>query len=166
MRKLKIYLETSAISHLHARDRPDRMADTLSMWDIVKVGKYDVVLSTIVFNELFGCSQEKRVILAEHLAEIQYEHIDVTDEILRTADLFIDLNILTRKSYTDCQHIAAEIHSGCDFVVSWNFEHMVNVRTIKGAKVITALEGFKDILICSPNMLLEGGFTDGEETLP
>ena len=39
---------------------------------------------------------------------------------------------------------------------------MVNIRTIKGAKAITVLEGYKDILICSPNMLLEGGFTFGE----
>jgi len=34
---------------------------------------------------------------------------------------------------------------------------MVNVKTIKGAKAVTAIEGFKDILICSPNMLIDGG---------
>jgi len=70
------------------------------------------------------------------------------------------MGILTHRSHLDCQRIAAAIHTECDLVASWNFKHMVNVKTIKGARVITAIEGYKDILICSPNMLIEGGFDD------
>jgi len=121
---------------------------------------YEVVLSNVGFFELAKCSAEKRDILADFLSQIRYQHIEVDDEILATAERFIDLKILSRKSFLDCQHIAAAIHSGCDLVVSWNFKHMVNVKTIKGAKVVTTIEGHKDILICSPNMLIEGGFDD------
>jgi predicted nucleic acid-binding protein len=140
------------------------MADTLALWELIKAGQYDVVLSSAVFYELSRCSEEKRRILAEYLAEIQYENTAITDEMLQTAERFIELNVLTRKSYIDCQHISAAIHTGCDLVVSWNFDHMVNVKTIQGAKVITALEGYKDILICAPNMLLGGWFADGKQT--
>jgi len=160
MKKLRIYLDTSVICHLDAPDRPERMADTLRLWNLIKTGEYDVVLSSVDFFELAKCSQEKRAVLAEFLTQIQYQNVDMTDDILVTAERFIELKVLTRKSYVDCQHIAAAIHAGCDLVVSWNFQHMVNVRTIKGAKVVTAAEGYKDILICSPNMLIGGGFDD------
>jgi len=42
---------------------------------------------------------------------------------------------------------------------------MVNVKTIRGARAVTAIEGFKDILICSPNMLFEGGFDDENDSI-
>lgn len=34
--------------------------------------------------------------------------------------------------------------------MSWNFKHIVNVNTIKGIKILTTTEGYKDILIYSP----------------
>ena len=39
--------------------------------------------------------------------------------------------------------------------VSWNFKHIVNVKTIRGIKVVTTMEGYKDILIYPPTALLE-----------
>ena len=166
MRKLKIYLDTSVISHLDQQDAPEKMRDTHRLWDNIKAGLFDVVLSEASFFELAKCSQEKHSILSDFLMQIEYEYVDVTDDVLRTAELFVDMKILTRKSYVDCQHISAAIHSECDVIVSWNFQHMVNVRTIRGVKVITAMEGRKDILICSPNMLNEGGFENEYDSVP
>ena len=160
MRKLKLYLDTSVISHLDAPDRPDRMEDTFKLWEMLQSGVYNVILSSVDFMELAKCSEEKRAVFADFLTRIQYRYVDITDEMLKTAEHFISMKILTRKSFVDCQHIAAAIHSGCDLVVSWNFQHMVNIRVIKGAKIITTIEGHKDVLICSPNMLIEGGFSD------
>ena len=47
MEKLKVYLDTSVISHLMQEDVPEKMADTLKLWDMFKDGKYDVYLSTM-----------------------------------------------------------------------------------------------------------------------
>ena len=65
------------------------------------------------------------------------------------------MGILTKKSYDDCQHIAAAILAGCDIIISWNFKHIVNVKTVRGVKVITTLEGYKDLMIYPPSVLLE-----------
>jgi hypothetical protein len=35
--------------------------------------------------------------------------------------------------------------------------YIVNVRTVRGVKVITTLEGYKDLLIYPPSVLLEEG---------
>ena len=36
MRKLKVYLDTSVISHLLQEDVPEKMADTRQLWEIFK----------------------------------------------------------------------------------------------------------------------------------
>jgi hypothetical protein len=64
---------------------------------------------------------------------------------------------LTQSSFDDCQHIAAAIISGCDAIISWNFRHIVNHKMINGVKVITAKEGYPDLLIYAPPMLLDEG---------
>lgn len=161
MKRLRIYFDTSVISHLDQQDAPEKMAETLMLWERVKAGDFDVVLSNVDFDELAKCTTEKRAILAGYLAQIQYERVEVNADMLRVADKMVDLGILRQKSYEDCQHIAAAIMSGCDAVVSWNFKHIVNHKTMQGVKAITALEGRSDLLIYTPPALL-GGEDDDE----
>ncbi len=52
MEKLKVYLDTSVISHLLQEDAPEKMADTLKLWEMFKDGKYDVYLSTVTLEEV------------------------------------------------------------------------------------------------------------------
>jgi len=161
MRKLKIYLETSVISYLDQLDAPKRMEVTRKLWERVKAGAFGVALSDVVFEELAKCTPKKRTILTGYLAQIQYERIEINTDIQRIANTMIGLEILNQKSYDDCRHIAAAIVNGCDAIVSWNFKHFVNHKTMQGVKAITALEGRSDILIYTPQALL-GGESDDE----
>ena len=161
MKKLKIYLETSVISYLDQLDAPKRMEVTRKLWERVKAGAFDVALSDVVFEELAKCTPKKRIILADYLTQIQYEHIEINTDMLRIANTMIGLEILSQKSYDDCRHIASAIVNGCDAIVSWNFNHFVNHKTMQGVKAITALEGRSDILIYTPQALL-GGESDDE----
>ena len=155
MKKQKIYLDTSVISHLDAPDTPEKVLDTVRLWGQIQEGKYDVVLSDVVFDELDRCSEPKKNYIALLLQGIQYENMETDDDTVAIASKFIDFGILREKSLNDCRHIAAALLAGCDIIVSWNFKHIVNAKTIKGTRVIATLEGFKDIIICSPTMLIE-----------
>ncbi len=73
------------------------------------------------------------------------------------ARIIIEIGILTQKSFDDCQHIGAAIVGGCDCIISWNFKHIVNIKTIRGVRAITSLQGYKPIEIWSPSVLLESG---------
>jgi predicted nucleic acid-binding protein len=59
MKKLKVYLDTSVISYLYQLDSPERMRDTLELWQLFKDGVYDVYISDIVLKEIGGCNEEK-----------------------------------------------------------------------------------------------------------
>ena len=155
-RKIKVYLDTSVISYLDQQDAPERMRETREVWERIKARKYDIFISDVVLRELGDCKEEaKRDILFGHLKEIDYKLVSVDERAVQLAEKFIEAGVLKQKNLDDCQHIAAAILSDCDIIVSWNFRHIVNVRTIRGIKVITTVEGYKDLLIYPPSALLD-----------
>jgi len=157
MRKQRIYLDTSVISHLYAPDTPEKMADTLRLWNLLETGKYDIVISEAVTIELERCAEFKRQLLADFMQRIQYVEVESNNDSVVLASKFIDFGILKEKSFDDCRHIAAALVSGCDIIVSWNFRHIVNPDTIVGVRKIAIAGGFQDIIICTPSMLTKGG---------
>ena len=164
MRRLKVYLDTSVVSYLKQEDVPERMQETLRLWELFKQGQYEVYISDIVMKEINACKEEKLSILIKYLEQINLNVIRTGETVVELAEKFIDFGILKQKSFDDCRHIAAAILAGCDVIVSWNFKHIVNVKTIRGVKVITTLEGYKDLLICSPSALIESEEEDYGQT--
>ena len=155
MNRIKIYLDTSVISYLDQQDAPERMKETQEIWELFKKGQYEIYISDVVVYEINKCSMEKREILLDYLDQIEYTIIETDEGTVELAEKFIDFGFLKRKSYDDCRHIAAAILSGCDLIISWNFKHIVNVKTIRGIKAITTYEGYKDLMIYPPSALLE-----------
>jgi predicted nucleic acid-binding protein len=160
MRKLKIYFDTSIISHLDQQDAPDKMMETNKLIEKVKADEYDVVISSVTLRELEECPEPKRSILLSYLQQMPHTTIQLNEEMLTIADKIIELGILKPKSIDDCQHIAAAIISGCDVIVSWNFKHIVNHKTMQGVKAVTAITGFPEMHIYTPTILIEGDERD------
>jgi predicted nucleic acid-binding protein len=160
MRKPKIYLETSAISHLDAPDRIDWMEDTLELWSLIQAGDFEVFISPVVVTELMDCDEPKRTELFSRLRSIQYTELKETDEVLELANRYVEAGILRKESIRDCQHIAYACVYNCDMVVSWNFNHMVNIKTISGVRGVNALAGYREMPIYSPTMLIKGESDD------
>lgn len=154
-RKLKVYLDTSVISHLMQEDVPEKMADTRKLWEMFKNGVYEVCLSSLTMKEVSDCSEPKRSALRDYLKQIQYESYDITKDVLDVAHQLIAMGVLTNKSFDDCQHIGAAVVNNCDCIISWNFKHIVNIRTIRGVRAITNLRGYKPVEIINPSVLLE-----------
>ena len=160
MKKLKVYLDTSVIGYLVNNNTPEKTTDTFKLWEEIKKGKYDIFISEIFLTEVSESPNEIKEKLLNHLREIKYTLINIDNQIENVAEKFIELKILNPKSYDDCQHIACAIISNCDVIVSWNFKHIVNHKTIKGVKAIAALEGYNDILIYTPSILIGGDNSD------
>ena len=124
------------------------------MWEFFKKGQYEVYISDVVVYEIKKCSMEKREILLDYLDQIEYNIIETDENTVSLAEKFIDFGVLKRKSYDDCRHIAAAVLAGCDIIISWNFKHIVNAKTIQGVKAVTTYEGYKDLMIYPPSVLL------------
>ena len=106
-RKLKVYLDTSVISHLMQEDVPEKMAHTRKLWEIFQKGVYDVCLSSVTLKEISDCPEPKRSVLRDYLKQISYTTFDITKEVSDVARKIISMGVLTEKSFDDCQHIGA-----------------------------------------------------------
>ena len=156
IRKLRVYLDTSVVSYLDQINHPEKVQETRKLWKLFSENVYDVYISDIVIREINQCEEDKRNRLFDYLNQIDYSLIETGENTLVLAERIIDVGVLKEKSFDDCQHIATAILAGCDIITSWNFKHIVNVKTIRGIKIITTMEGYKDLLICPPSALIEG----------
>jgi predicted nucleic acid-binding protein len=160
MKRLKIYLDTTIISYLDQNEKPERMIETHKLWKKIRAGEFEAVISDIGIAEINGCNEDKRIKLYEYLSQINYTLINSDEKSVEIATKMVDLNVLKQRSFLDCQHIANAIVSGCDAIVSWNFRHIVNHKTMMGVKAVTALEGYTDLLIYAPTVLIQGDEDD------
>lgn len=165
MRKPSIYLDTSLISHLNAVDTPERMNDTLILWNDIKNGDYNIIISSIVLEEISECPEPKQSILLQYLAQIDYVLQSETTESLELVDKYLKYDVLKAKSRDDLRHIALAVVLESDYIVSWNFKHFVNIRVINKVQVVNRLLGYREISILPPSMLLGGDDNDEWSTI-
>ncbi|WP_285824240.1 PIN domain nuclease [Schaedlerella arabinosiphila] len=131
------------------------MEHTRKLWNMFQAGVYDVCLSSLTLKEVSDCPEPKRSMLRDYLKLINYSTFEITQETSDVARQLIKMGVLTEKSFDDCQHIGAAVINDCDCIISWNFRHIVNIKTIRGVRAITNLEGYRPIEIWSPSVLLE-----------
>ena len=154
MKKLKIYLDTSAIGYLDENEEKyikDKEA-MLVLWNKIKNNEFDAVISELTLDELSANQNaDKLKILLEYLAQIEY-HIAETGNIAERISELVKINgmLVSDKHKNDRLHIGTAIENNCDVIVSMNFKHLVNVATIRGVRAISNLEGYGNIYIIQP----------------
>jgi len=72
------------------------------------------------------------------------------DEAVELANKYIEEKVVGQTSYVDCLHIALATINHADFLVSWNFKHIVNVDKIRGYNSINIRFGYQQLEIRSP----------------
>ena len=154
MRKIKIYLDSSVISHLDAPDKPDWMADTLMLWEQIKAGMYEVYISDVVIGGVSDNTEPKRSMLFQYLSQIQYTIVPIDDEVKSYATKLHNEGILSDKHYNDCLHIGCAAVSDCSILLSWNLKHNVKAKTINGVRSINAILGYRNIDIYTPTIFI------------
>lgn len=159
MRKTKVYLDTSVISHLLAEDTPEKMMDTRALWDLFVRDGYEIIISNVTVAELTKCNEPKRSMLFAQLNRIAYTLVEESEEALSLTDSYMKFGVLRERSRDDCRHIAVASVENCQYIISWNFKHFVNINTITKVQAVNKLLGYPEIIILPPSMLI-GGLDD------
>jgi predicted nucleic acid-binding protein len=69
MRKTRIYLDSTIPSHLYHDDVPEKMVRTQKLWEVFKTGKYEIIVSEVIFNEVNRCKEPLRRTLQNRIDE-------------------------------------------------------------------------------------------------
>lgn len=155
MKKTKLYLDTSVPSFLFADDSPEKRDVTTQFWEILKLGLYEIVISDILLTEISRSETPSSQELENKLAEIVVEIIAVNEDIFSLAQKYIEEGIIPQKYQDDALHIALATFNEADALISWNFKHMVKLKTIRGVNGINRMLGFKELEILTPQSWIQ-----------
>ena len=122
------------------------MRETRLLFEKIKAGKYNVFISDIVENELENAPEHVKKLLSE----INYEVIYITSECENLADEYIKEKVVGKTSRDDCIHIATATIFNVDYLVSWNYKHILRAEKIKGYNSINLRNGYRQLDIHSP----------------
>ena len=159
MKKLKIYLDTCVIGNLDEQGDPKVMAEAHTLWEMIKAGEFDVVVSSVTLDEINDIKNlDKIKILYDYLSEITFEKIMFNDEIEHIADIVKNSGLISsEKKLNDRRHIGGTLVSRADILVSTNYKDLVNATTALGVKKIALVEGYGFVEIYPPSMLINNG---------
>ena len=76
--------------------------------------------------------------------------LKTNEEIIALAKAYIEKRIFPEKYIDDAHHVAIASYYEISYLVSWNYEHLVKVKTRRLVNLVNILEGFKEIEIVSP----------------
>jgi predicted nucleic acid-binding protein len=130
--------------------------DTQLLFQKIKEGKYNVFVSGLTLTELKNAPENVK----ELFKDMKYQSIKVLPEYENLADEYIRENVVGATSRDDCIHIATATINNIDFLVSWNFKHIVNVKRIAGYNSVNIKNGYKSLEIRSPKEM--GVYYDDE----
>ena len=146
MMKQKIYLDTSVVSALFDKRAPERMAMTKAAWE--RLDECDVYLSKTVLDELGNASQPLRDEMLEAVSD--FTVLPDTDTSKKLAGVYVEQGIFPEKYFDDALHVAIASTNQIGILLSWNFAHLVKVKTRRMVALVNAMENYIPVEIISP----------------
>ncbi len=125
--KKKVYIETSVISYYNSRLSSDII--TASHQQIVAQKRIDSVKG--------------------------FSFLEITPEVINLSREYYEALVLPDKTRLDAVHLALAVYHGMDFLLSWNFLHIVGAKPRVIIEQINYKKGIKTPILCTPEELME-----------
>ena len=142
----RLYLDTSVISAFFDQRAPERKRMTEEFWQSLNIHK--VFISTLVLEELDAAQDDLRKKMCEKVKD--FTVLEVTQAAHELAERYMDEGIFPERYRDDAVHVAVVTTDHIEFLVSWNFKHLVKVRTRQAVNLVNALAGYPTIEIIVP----------------
>ncbi|MFI5385400.1 MAG: PIN domain-containing protein [Fimbriimonadales bacterium] len=151
MIKPRVYLDTTVPSALLDARAPERQELTREFWQRAP-SQYELVVSTLVLDEIRKTPGAERRKELEALAAT-CELVELPDSAYELADLYIGNGVIVAQYGDDALHNAtAAVHS-LTILASWNFRHMVRLKTRQLVNLVNAANGYGSLDIVTPGQL-------------
>jgi predicted nucleic acid-binding protein len=149
--KLSLYLETSVVGAYLDNGEPFRRDLTIRWWEH-ELKEYDVFSSLLVRREIERVAEPHRTGYLKLIKPL--EDLDLSEEVAILAEGYISRGIFHRKYIADAIHVAlASVHK-IDYLVTWNFGHIANVRKQARLRLFNTAAGFFSPVIVTPEFLV------------
>lgn len=149
----RLYFDTSVFGGIYDVEFKN---ETDKLFEMVQNGELICVYSDLCEFELENApSKVKEFFL--NLDKETTEFVEITEEIDVLARQYVAEKVVGETSLDDCRHIACATVNKVDYLVSWNFKHIVNVFRIRGYNSINVKNGYSQLDIRSPKDIVQNG---------
>ncbi len=149
MRTPTLYLDTSVLGGYFD---DEWMEATRELWRPMEAGQWRFLSSDTTTKEIEGAPENVRDLFARTFTLGAL--LEVTDEMEDLAAAYIAQGVVTTKYEDDALHVAACTVARIDFLVSWNFRHMVSAHRKAGFSAVNLLQGYPPVSIFNPLELI------------
>lgn len=149
--KLSLYLETSVIGAYLDNGEPFRRDLTIRWWEH-ELFEYRPFISLLVQRELERVSEPHRTGYLKLVEPL--EKLELAEEVAILAEGYISRGIFHRKYIADAMHVAFASFHKIDYLVTWNFGHLANVRKQARIRLFNTAAGFFVPMIITPEFLV------------
>ena len=149
--KLSLYLETSVVGAYLDNGEPIRRDMTIRWWEH-ELAEYRPYTSLLVERELERVAEPHRTGYLKLIKPL--EQLELNQEIAILADGYISRGIFHRKYIADALHVATASFHKVDYLVTWNFGHIANVRKQARLRLFNTAAGFFSPVIVTPEFLV------------
>jgi len=152
MRKFRLYLDTSVIGMMDSPRAPDKEIITKEFFRLVtgRPEEFELLISPVVIAEIRNAPTETSLKLLARIDDMQCTRLPESLEVENLAGVLLSKNVLAKKHHRDLLHIAYAIVARCDYIISWNFAHFVNFRTIRRVSAVAKEYNNGSVFIVSP----------------
>ena len=146
MKQLRVYVDTSVFGGCFDEEFED---ESKRLFQDASNGKFVLVISEVSLLELGRAPEHVQKVLAD-VPSKQLEKVEGSEEIIRLRDAYLKAGVVGEGSKADAEHIASASVADVDFVVSWNFKHIVHYEKIHGYHAVNLVHGYRAVEIYSP----------------
>ncbi|MCK4662301.1 MAG: PIN domain-containing protein [Bacteroidales bacterium] len=150
-KKLRLYIDTSVFGGYFDNEFENY---TKPLFERIFQGEFIILFSTVTQDELENAPEKVKQIVQKIKTE-HTEFIIETEDAVELALEYISEKVVSKTSYADCLHIALATINQADFLISWNFKHIVNIERIIGYNSTNIKFGYKQLEIRSPRELMK-----------
>ena len=150
-----VYIETTVVGYIAGRLHTDpgiaaRQQLTRAWW-VTALNRYKIVLSQLTLDE---CGDGDPAATSERLEIVR--DVPLLDESLEAeslANLLIARLAIPVSQPRDALHIATAAVHGVQFIVTWNFKHLLNPHLQNKIADTCREAGYNPPVICTPEQL-------------
>jgi predicted nucleic acid-binding protein len=139
-------LDTTIISALFDKRTPERMSQTQGFWE--RINEYNVFISELVIDEIKGASKTLQNRMLEQVSN--FSVLPITNMAQSLADVYIQNNIFPEKYSDDALHTALASTNQIGILLSWNFTHLVKIKTRRMVALINTMHNYNPVEIITP----------------
>jgi hypothetical protein len=152
---MKLYIETSVPNMLFHDDAPElrRMTEEFFAW--ARVCADEFYTSPVTENEIARAPAALREKLLVAMRSLRPQLLGIGADARGLAQAYLREGILPPKFSDDALHVAVAVCHRMDVVVSWNMEHLANMRRVERVNHLNLSYGLPSIRIHTPTEVME-----------